>query len=118
MNGEDEDGDGRADGQRLDKWLWHARFARTRTAAARLVADGHVRINAKRETICAKRVRPGDVLTLALGREVLVVRLRALADRRGPAPQARLLYETVADEAHSTGNVASIDRLAPEKQRG
>lgn len=97
MDVDEPDRDDPTRGQRLDKWLWHARFARTRTAAARLVADGHVRINAKRELACAKRVRPGDVLTLSLGRDVLVVRLRDFADRRGPAPHARLLYETIGD---------------------
>ena len=106
MSGEAPDDDSRRDGQRLDKWLWHARFARTRTAAARLVMDGHVRINARRETTCAKQVRRGDVLTLSLGRAVLVVKLRALADRRGPAPEARLLYETLGDAASSAGNEA------------
>lgn len=107
MSGEDADGEGRQnDTQRLDKWLWHARFARTRTAAARLVTDGHVRINAKRETTCAKQVRRGDVLTLSLGREVLVVRLRDLADRRGSAPQARLLYDTIGDGPAAAGNGA------------
>ena len=91
--------DGAAGGQRLDKWLWHARFARTRTAAVRLVEDGHVRINAQRTTTCGKRVRNGDVLTVALGREVLVIRLRAFAARRGSAAEARALYESVVDGA-------------------
>lgn len=95
MSGDDGDHDDHERGQRLDKWLWHARFARTRSAAARLVADGYVRINAKRELTCARRLRKGDVLTLALGRDVQVVRLRAFAERRGPAPDARLLYEAV-----------------------
>lgn len=118
MSGDDGDSDDRVNGQRLDKWLWHARFARTRTAAARLVTDGHVRINAKRETTSAKRVRAGDVLTLALGRDVMVVRLRDIADRRGPATQARLLYEAVGDEPRFSEDGAWIGRLAPENQRG
>lgn len=119
MSGETPDDEGRQnDAQRLDKWLWHARFARTRTAAARLVTDGHVRINAKREMTCAKQVRRGDVLTLSLGRGVLVVRLRDLADRRGSALQAQLLYEPVGDDLPSAGNGAWIGRLAPENQRG
>ena len=96
MSGDDPDDPVR--GQRLDKWLWHARFARTRTAAARLVLDGHVRVNAKRELTCAKRVRDGDVLTIALGREVRVVRLRGFAARRGSATDAQRLYENVGPE--------------------
>ena len=60
----------------------------------------------------------GDVLTLSLGRGVLVVRLRDLADRRGSALQAQLLYEPVGDDLPSAGNGAWIGRLAPENQRG
>ena len=79
--------------QRLDKWLWFARMARTRTAAAQLVADGHVRINGQRATQAAKAVRPGDVLTVALQRDVKLLRILAPGERRGPYEEARLLYE-------------------------
>ena len=81
--------------QRLDRWLWHARLARTRTTAARLVEDGHVRINAVRVTTSARPVRSGDVLTVALGHDVRVLRVRAFAERRGPAEEARQLYDPV-----------------------
>ena len=118
MDADEPDRDDAIRGQRIDKWLWHARFARTRTAAARLVSDGHVRINAKRELTCAKRIRPGDVLTLSLGRDVAVIRLLDVADRRGPATQARLLYETVGDEPRFSEEGVGIGRLAPENQRG
>ncbi len=85
--------------QRLDKWLWFARMARTRTAAAQLVADGHIRINGQRVTQAAKAVRPGDVLTIALQRDVRLLRVVAPGERRGPYEEARLLYEdlTVGD---------------------
>lgn len=85
--------------QRLDKWLWFARMARTRTAAAQLVNDGHVRINGQRVTQAAKAVRPGDVLTVALQRDVKLLRIVAPGERRGPYEEARLLYEdmTVGD---------------------
>lgn len=79
--------------QRLDKWLWYARVARTRTLAARLVAEGHVRLNGQHADQSARSVRPGDVLTIALEREVRVLRVLAPGKRRGPAPEARLLYE-------------------------
>lgn len=82
--------------QRLDKWLWHARMARTRTLAARLVDDGHVRINGRRVTDPAKGVRAGDVLTLALAHATLVVTVRAFAERRGGAPEARQLYDLLS----------------------
>jgi len=81
------------DRQRLDKWLWFARMARTRTAAAQLVVDGHVRVNGQRITQAAKVVRPGDVLTVALPRDVKLLRIAATGERRGPYDEARRLYE-------------------------
>ena len=78
--------------QRIDKWLWHARFARTRTAAQRLAVSGHTRINRQKVASASRLVRPGDVLTLALGRAVVVLTVVALADRRGSAEVAKTLY--------------------------
>ena len=78
--------------QRLDKWLWFARFAKTRTLAARLVASGFVRVNGQRAETAAKALAVGDVVTLALSRTTVVVRVEDLGQRRGPAPEARLLY--------------------------
>ncbi|MBJ6124184.1 RNA-binding S4 domain-containing protein [Microvirga splendida] len=82
----------REDRQRLDKWLWFARFAKTRTLAAKMVTGGHVRLNGQRTDNAAKAVAVGDVLTIALPRSTLVVRIEDLGQRRGPAPEARLLY--------------------------
>ena len=82
-----------ANRQRLDKWLWFARMARTRAAAARLVRDGHVRVNALRVQTPAKAVKPGDVLTIAAPRDVLLLRILAIGARRGPFEEARRLYE-------------------------
>ena len=79
--------------QRLDKWLWCARFARSREAAASLVAAGHVRINGQKTVKPGHAVKPGDVLTVVLARQVLVLQVRGLAERRGPAASARLLYD-------------------------
>ena len=63
-----------ADRQRIDKWLWHARLLRTRSAAAALVEAG-VRLNGRRITAASQPVRLGDILTLALDRTVRVVRV-------------------------------------------
>jgi ribosome-associated heat shock protein Hsp15 len=82
----------REDRQRLDKWLWFARFAKSRTLASKLVASGFVRIDGQRTDNPAKAVAVGDVITLALARTTLVVRVEDLGRRRGPAPEARLLY--------------------------
>jgi ribosome-associated heat shock protein Hsp15 len=82
--------------QRVDKFLWFARFARTRTLAQKLVTAGHVRINKRKTDNAAASVAIGDVLTLAIGNSVRVIRIAALAERRGGAPEARLLYEDLA----------------------
>ena len=82
----------REDRQRLDKWLWFARFAKTRTLAAKMVTSGYVRLNGQRTDSAAKAVAVGDVVTIALARATLVVRIEGLGQRRGPAPEARLLY--------------------------
>ncbi|HVZ53099.1 MAG TPA: RNA-binding S4 domain-containing protein [Pseudolabrys sp.] len=80
------------DRQRIDKWLWHARMVRTRSAAAALVEAGHVRLNGQRIVAASQLVRSGDVVTLALDRSVKVLRVESFAERRGGAPEARALY--------------------------
>ena len=81
---------------RLDKWLWQARFYKTRSLAAQVCARGIVRLNRRAVDRAHAAVRPGDVLTLPLaGGRVRVVRVLALGERRGPATEARLLYEEV-----------------------
>jgi ribosome-associated heat shock protein Hsp15 len=81
--------------QRLDKWLVVARFARTRSLAQALIEQGHVRLEGKRVTDGARKLRPGDVLTLALPHATKVVRIKAAAERRGSFAVARLLYEEI-----------------------
>jgi ribosome-associated heat shock protein Hsp15 len=78
--------------QRVDKWLWFARVVKRRTLAAKLVTEGRIRVNAVRIGNPAKTVGPGDVLTIALEREVKVLRILANGERRGPYSEARLLY--------------------------
>lgn len=85
--------------QRLDKWLWFARFAKTRSLAARLVVDGFVRVNGRRAEVAAKAVAIGDVLTIAAPHRTALVRVLDLGERRGPAPEAALLYEEVGSQA-------------------
>ena len=88
------------DWQRLDRWLWCARVAKTRALCARLVEQGSVRVNRQPTDKAHARLRPGDVLTMALGQgPVRVWRVRALAARRGPAEEARGLYEDLTADA-------------------
>jgi ribosome-associated heat shock protein Hsp15 len=82
--------------QRIDKWLWHARVVRTRTAAASLALAGRVRRNGVRVEAASRAVKPGDVLTIALDRGVRLLRVLRLAERRGGAEAARCLYEDLA----------------------
>lgn len=77
---------------RIDKWLWQARFFKSRTLAAERVAAGAVRVNGQRISKPAHDVGPGDVLTFSQGGAVRVVRMIAAGTRRGPAAEARLLY--------------------------
>ncbi len=81
--------------QRLDKWLWHARVVKARSSAAALVSSGHVRINGVRETSPGHGVKIGDVLTIALDRNVRVLRVTGFAERRGDATSVRGLYDDV-----------------------
>ena len=78
--------------QRLDKWLWFARVVKTREAAAKLVESGHVRLNGQKTLKPGHGVKIGDVLTIVLNARVRVLHVEGLAERRGPAVAARVLY--------------------------
>ncbi len=99
------DGGGGAAAMRLDRFLWFARFARTRSAAQLLAEDGHLRITGRPATSRHAPVRVGDVLTFARGPHVQVIRIEALPYRRGPAPEARACYTDMA--------VANVSQQAP-----
>lgn len=86
---------------RLDKWLWHARFAKTRSLAAKL-CEGGIRIDGTLVMKPGATVRPGQVLTFALGRHVRVIELVAIGERRGPAEEARTLYRDLAPPTPET----------------
>ena len=83
------------DWQRLDKWLWCARFMRARTDCAALVSLGSIRINRQATDKAHAKLRLGDVLTVPVRGQVRVVRVLALAARRGPPAEAATLYEEV-----------------------
>ena len=82
---------------RLDKWLFCARFYRTRTIAQDAAAAGKVRLNGLKVDRPGHSLKLGDVLTLGRGADVVVIRVLALAERRGPATDARNLYEILTD---------------------
>jgi ribosome-associated heat shock protein Hsp15 len=83
-------------GQRLDKWLVYARFAKHRSTAAILIEQGQVRLNRERVTKCSHTVKVDDVLTIAVGGHVKVVKILGEAERRGPATAASQLYQALS----------------------
>ena len=81
---------------RIDKWLWHARFFKSRSLAAKTVQGGHVRVNRESTSKAHYNVKPGDVLTFQQGPHTRVIEIVALGTRRGPAPEAQGLYNDLA----------------------
>jgi ribosome-associated heat shock protein Hsp15 len=117
------------DRQRIDKWLWHARVVRTRSAAAALVDAGLVRINSARIDGSSRPVRPGDVVTVALDRHVRVLKVNGFAERRGSAEIARGLFDdltppapvrqpTVAEREEGAGRPTKRERRETDRLRG
>ncbi len=81
---------------RIDKWLWHARFYKTRSLATKIVSEGKVRIDGTPISKPARQVGPGAVLTFVKEGDVKIVRILAVGERRGPAPEAQALYEDLS----------------------
>lgn len=84
---------------RIDKWLWHARFHKTRPLAQAATVKGHIRINGRRIEKASVEVKPGDTLTIPRGNQVVVVRVLGCGMRRGPAAEAQALYQILNDDA-------------------
>ena len=82
--------------QRIDKWLWFARVAKTRTIAQKLAISGRVRVNREKNASASRAVKVGDVLTIAFDSGVRILRIALTGERRGPASEARLLYEDLS----------------------
>jgi len=78
--------------QRLDKWLWYARLAKSRTLAAKLIEAGCIRVNRQRILKASTCVKCGDVLTANLYGRVRIIEILAIGTRRGPALEAQSLY--------------------------
>jgi ribosome-associated heat shock protein Hsp15 len=97
---------------RIDKWLWAARFFKTRALATEAVLGGHVHVNGARVKP-AKDVRVGDALQVRVGTTEWVVDVRALSDRRGPASVAQTLYEERPESVEARERQRLQRRLAP-----
>ncbi|MBE7638466.1 RNA-binding S4 domain-containing protein [Sneathiella sp. P13V-1] len=81
---------------RVDKWLWFARFFKSRSLAAKLVQGRKVRLNSQVIAKPSVSVKPGDVLTFPQAKDIRVIKILELGTRRGPAPEAQMLYEDLA----------------------
>jgi ribosomal 50S subunit-recycling heat shock protein len=105
--------------QRLDKWLFFARFVKSRTLAGSLAANGHVKINDKASSGADNPVRVGDMLVIRHSERVITCRVLGLGIRRGPAPEAQLLYQDLTPEKSAQPSGAA-QRVAgsgrPEKK--
>jgi ribosome-associated heat shock protein Hsp15 len=107
-----------SDTQRIDKWLWYARFLKSRSLATVLATSGRLRANG---TVIAKahhQVRPGDVLTFPLGHHIRVIKILSPGVRRGPAPEAQALYEDLSPPPPRTKGVTVVMGSPPQRDAG
>lgn len=93
---------------RLDKWLWQARFFKTRTLSAKIVTGGHVRVNELKVSKAAYAVKVGDGLVFRQADQIKTIRISALGARRGPASEAQALYEDLTPIPEPTEYVPDI----------
>jgi ribosome-associated heat shock protein Hsp15 len=98
---------------RLDKWLWAARFFKTRSLAQQAVAGGRVQLNGDR-TKPAHEMKPGDTVIVRVGEWRWEVKVKALSDRRGPAEEARKLYDETAESRAERERVSDLRRWGAE----
>jgi len=103
-------------GQRIDKWLFFARVAKSRTLAQKLVQSGLVRVNREKIDSSARIVRPGDVLTVSLGSRVRVLKVLDPGERRGPASEAVMLYADLTAAAPGPGKAGAAPSTEGERQ--
>lgn len=103
--------------QRIDKWLFFARVVKSRSLAARLASAGRVRINRDKASQASDLVKPGDVLTITLDRRILVYKVLAAGARRGPAEEARTLYEDLSPPP-APRETAPLDAIQPLRDAG
>ena len=92
----DDEGPNDEKSQRLDKWLWFARFAKTRSIAQRLIQDGRVRVNRERTVKPAHTVRVGDLVSVEIAKRLMLLEVLAPGARRGSASEAAHLYRDLA----------------------
>ena len=95
---------------RVDKWLWHARFFKTRSLATKQVSAGRMQLNGSRISKPSVMVVAGDTLTFLQADRIRVIRIKAIGIRRGPAPEAQDLYLDLTPIVETTVKKAQIER--------
>lgn len=98
---------------RIDKWLWAARFYKTRSLATEEVVKHRVQVNGQ-DVKPAREIKPGDTLQLRQGPVARTVVVKAISAQRGPAPLAQLLYEETPESLYARTQAAEQRRLSPE----
>ena len=101
------------DKTRIDKWLWAARFFKTRSLAAQEVDCRHVQVNTL-DVKPAKEVKAGDVVAFMQGKVPRTVVVKDISEQRGPATVAQLLYEETAESLQQRALISERNRLSPE----
>ena len=104
--------------QRIDKWLWFARLVKTRTLGTRLVSSGKIRINSDKIDKPAQLVRPNDVVTARIGRNIKVLKVVDTGTRRGPAAEAQELFEDLTPPEPEYRTAYGPGTRAPVRQGG
>ncbi|HWT62777.1 MAG TPA: RNA-binding S4 domain-containing protein [Ochrobactrum sp.] len=102
--------------QRIDKWLFFARVVKSRSLAAKLAVGGKVRVNRDKIEQASHQVKIGDVLTITLERRIVIYKVLAGGERRGPAPEAQLLYEDLTPQP--TKQSETIEAVKPRRESG
>ncbi len=103
--------------QRIDKWLFFARVVKSRSLGAKLAISGRTRINRDKATQAADQVKTGDVLTITLDRRIAILKVLDPGTRRGPAEEARKLYEDMSPPPVPKAE-AIADALVPLREAG
>jgi ribosome-associated heat shock protein Hsp15 len=98
---------------RIDKWLWAARFFKTRSLAVAALENGRVLVNEARVKT-AKTITPGDKLDIRIGKYQFLVEVLAISDKRGPASQAQKLYRETDESRERRATIAAQIRALPQ----
>ena len=104
--------------QRLDKWLFFSRVIKSRTLAQKLIESGAVRVNSERTLASDHKVGAGDVLTMTVSRRLLVWRIVDAGTRRGPAPEAAMLYEDLSPPPLPRDSLTPLDGPLAQRDPG